>query len=92
MDPEHSIAFTTILQCSPQYLEPPIFLKDEVAQSCEDPIISQNVSEWMAVSKQVATGNRRRTLEDGADKMNSDDQEFLIAQEFRFASTSKLIL
>jgi hypothetical protein len=35
----------------------------------------QNVSEWMAVSKQVATGNRRRTLEDGADAMNSSDED-----------------
>jgi hypothetical protein len=75
MDPEHSIAFTTILQCAPQYEEPPTFLKEDVAQSCEDPIISQNVSELMAVTKQVATGNRRRTAENGADMMNSSDDD-----------------
>jgi hypothetical protein len=73
MDPEHSIAFTTILQCTPPYEVPPTFLKEDVAQSCEDPIISQHVSQWMAISKQVATGNRRGTAENGADKMNSSD-------------------
>jgi hypothetical protein len=75
LDAEHSIAFTTILQCAPEYEERPTLLKEDVAQACDDPIISQNVSEWMAVTKQVATGNRRRTIENGDNKMNSSDED-----------------
>jgi hypothetical protein len=33
------------------------------------------VQAWMVISKQVAVGNRRRVLENGADKMNWSDEE-----------------
>jgi hypothetical protein len=64
-----------ILRCAPEYEERPTFLKEDVAQVCEDEFIASNVSEWMAVSKQVATGNRRRALENGPDKANSSDED-----------------
>jgi hypothetical protein len=75
LDSEHAIAFAAILHSAPEYQEPPTFLKVDVAQACDDPIISQNVSEWMAVTKQVATGNPTRTLENGDDKMSSGDED-----------------
>jgi hypothetical protein len=34
----------------------------------------------MEAAKQVATGSRRRVLENGADKVNSDDEEYLNMQ------------
>jgi hypothetical protein len=40
-----------------------------------DPILAANVPEWLAKSKQVATGNRRRVLEDGDDVMSSSDED-----------------
>jgi hypothetical protein len=75
LDSEHAIAFAAILRCAPEYQEPPTFLKEDAAQVCEDQFIALNVFEWMAVSKQVANGNRRRTLENGDDKMSSGDED-----------------
>jgi hypothetical protein len=71
----HSVAYEIILQKSQEFANPPIFLNEENARSVDDPYIAQNVSEWMAVTKQLATGNRRCVLEDGADKMNSSDED-----------------
>jgi hypothetical protein len=38
-------------------------------------MLAANVPEWLAKSKQVATGNRRRVLEDGVDVMSSSDED-----------------
>jgi hypothetical protein len=40
-----------------------------------DPILAANVPEWLAKSKQVATGSRRCVLEDGLDVMSSSDED-----------------
>jgi hypothetical protein len=37
--------------------------------------MADKVPEWMNLASQVATGNRRRVLEDGPDKMNSHHEE-----------------
>jgi hypothetical protein len=71
----HSVAYTAILRSGQEFENPPIFLSEEKARAVDDPQIAENVSEWMATAKQVATGNRRRVLEDGADKEKSDDEE-----------------
>jgi hypothetical protein len=38
-------------------------------------MLAANVPEWLAKSRQVATGNRRRVLEDGDDVMSSSDED-----------------
>jgi hypothetical protein len=73
----HPIAYVTILHKSQEFENPPVFLNEDSAPSVDDPFITQNVSEWMEITKQVATGNRSRVLEDGADKMNSSDEDDL---------------
>jgi hypothetical protein len=53
-------------------------LKAEEQQATEangDPEKAERVPGWMNLATKVATGNRRRVLEDGPDKMNSDDDE-----------------
>jgi hypothetical protein len=40
-----------------------------------DQLLAANVPEWLAKSKQVAPGNRRRILEDGLDVMSSSDED-----------------
>jgi hypothetical protein len=40
-----------------------------------DPMLAVNVPEWLAKSKQVATGNRRRVLENGDDVMSQSDED-----------------
>jgi hypothetical protein len=46
-----------------------------LSQIVNHPEFAEKVPEWMATSKQVATGNRRRVLENGDDNMNSDDED-----------------
>jgi hypothetical protein len=50
-------------------------LKEDCEHIVRDEVWSEKVPEWMNLAAQVATGNRRRVLEDGPDKMNSDDEE-----------------
>jgi hypothetical protein len=71
----HPVAYEAILQASQSFENRPVFLKEASEQVVSDPFYSEKVPEWMAITKQVATGNRRRVLEDGVDKMNSDDEE-----------------
>jgi hypothetical protein len=71
----HPIVYETILREMQKFENRPIFLKEDSEEIMSDPYWSEKVPEWMAITKQVATGNRRRTLEDGPDKMNSDDEE-----------------
>jgi hypothetical protein len=49
----------------------------------EDPVLSTSVPEWLAKSRQVATGGRRRVLENGVDVLNSSDEddEKIVADE-----------
>jgi hypothetical protein len=77
VDPEdgHPIAYEAILRESAKFETPPLFVKEDSAFVTEDPVLSANVPEWLAKSRQVATGGRRRVLENGADVLNSSDEE-----------------
>jgi hypothetical protein len=76
-DPEdgHPIAYETILRESQKFETTPLFLREDCDTVTSDPMLVANVPEWLAKSRQVATGNRRRVLEDGADVMSSSDEE-----------------
>jgi hypothetical protein len=69
----HEVAYNVILQARQSFENPPIFLKEDSEQIVNDPVYAEKVPEWMAITKQVATGNRRRVLENGPDKEKSDD-------------------
>jgi hypothetical protein len=71
----HPIAYTAILQETQKFENPPIFVREDSEQVTSNPEIAEKVPGWMNLASQVATGNRRRVLEDGTDKMNSDDEE-----------------
>jgi hypothetical protein len=77
VDPEdgHPLAYNTILQESAKFELTPRFLNEASEQVTTDPFLSENVPEWMAKTKQIATGCRQRTLEDVPDVPNSDDEE-----------------
>jgi hypothetical protein len=73
----HPIAYTKILQADQSYENPPIFLREDSEQITSDPIMSEKVPGWMNIAAKVATGNRRRVLENGPDVMNSDEEDAL---------------
>jgi hypothetical protein len=77
VDPDdgHPIAYETILQESAKYKTPPLFVKEDSDYVTKDPLLSADVPEWLAKSRQVATGGRRRVLENGADVLNSSDED-----------------
>jgi hypothetical protein len=84
-DPEdgHPIAYETILRESAKFKIAPLFVMEDSAYVTEDPVLSASVPEWLAKSRQIATGGRRRVLEDGADVLNSSDEddEKMVADE-----------
>jgi hypothetical protein len=71
----HPIAYQAILQHSDGYEKPPVFLSENSEPVVSDPAMAIRVPEWMAASRQIAVGNRQRTLEDGDDKMDSSDED-----------------
>jgi hypothetical protein len=71
----HPIAYSAILQAVQSYERLLVFLKEDYDQITKDPTWSELVPIWMNTAAKVATGNRQRVLEDGPDKMNSDDDE-----------------
>jgi hypothetical protein len=71
----HPIAYTAILQAAQAFEKPPIFVKEDSEQVTGNPEMAEKVPEWMNLASQVATGSCRRVLEDGPDKINSDDEE-----------------
>jgi hypothetical protein len=75
LDDGHALAYATILQESAKFETTPVFLNEDSEPVTSDPFLSEKVPEWMAKTKQVATGCRRRTLENGPDVENSDDEE-----------------
>jgi hypothetical protein len=77
VDPEdgHPIAYEAILRESQKFETAPLFLREDCPLVLNDPLLAANVPEWLAKSKQVATGNRRRVLENGADVMSSSDED-----------------
>jgi hypothetical protein len=72
----HPIAYTK-LQESQKFERPPIFVREDSVQIVQDPVNAEKVPGWTNTAAQVATGNRRMVLEDGPDKMNSDDDDAL---------------
>jgi hypothetical protein len=71
----HPIAYEAILRETQKYEVTPLFLREDCDLIVKNPFLAANVPEWLAKSRQVATGNRRRVLEDGADVMSSSDEE-----------------
>jgi hypothetical protein len=71
----HPIACATILEQSQKFENPPMFWREDSEPITTDAVLSEKVPEMMAIAKQVATGNRKRVLEDGPDVLNSDDEE-----------------
>jgi hypothetical protein len=71
----HPIALNAILQESQKFDIPPTFLREDSEAAATDPRIAGRTPTWMALSRQVAVGNRRRVLENGDDKIDSDDQD-----------------
>jgi hypothetical protein len=55
----------------------PLFLREDNEQITKDPIMGEKVPGWMNTAAKVATGNRRRVLENGPDVMNSDEEDAL---------------
>jgi hypothetical protein len=43
--------------------------------------MSEKVPGWMNTAAKVATGNRRRVLENGPDVMNSDEEDAIKAEQ-----------
>jgi hypothetical protein len=77
VDPEdgHPMAYETILRDSAKYETTPLFLREDSNPVTSDPILAAKVPEWLAISRQVATGNRRRVLENGIDVADSSDED-----------------
>jgi hypothetical protein len=77
IDPEdgHPIALESILRESAKYKTPPMFVAEDSEYVIKDPLLAANVPEWLVKSRQVATGGRRRVLENGADVLSSSDEE-----------------
>jgi hypothetical protein len=71
----YPIAYAAILQAAQSHERPPLFLREDSEQITSDPAMAEKVPGWMNTAAQVATGNRRRVLEDGPDKMNSDEED-----------------
>jgi hypothetical protein len=76
VDPEdwHPMAYEVILRDSAKYETTPLFLREDSNPVTSDPILAAKVPEWLAISRQVATGNRRRVLENGIDQTDSSDE------------------
>jgi hypothetical protein len=71
----HPIAYFQILQAAQSYERPRLFLREDSEQITSDPAMAEKLPTWMCIAAQVATGNRRRVLEDGPDVMNSDEED-----------------
>jgi hypothetical protein len=63
----HPIAYATILQAVQSYERKPLFLREDYEQITSDPTWSVEVPRWLNTAARVATGSRRRVLENGPD-------------------------
>jgi hypothetical protein len=72
-----TIAYASILQASQSFENPPLFLREDCDQIISNPVWSVEVPKWMATAANVATGSRRRVLENGPDVMKSDEEDAL---------------
>jgi hypothetical protein len=71
----HPIAYTSILQAAQSCERKPLFLREDHEQITSNPSKSKEVSKWMNTAAKVATGSRRRVLENGPDVMMSEDED-----------------
>jgi hypothetical protein len=88
----HPIAYERVLTESQKYEHPPLSLREDSEQIVGDPVMSESVPKWLCMAERVATGNRRRVLEDGNDTWHSDDEakEELIPDEEPNAYTPEM--
>jgi hypothetical protein len=70
----HHIAYQKVLAASQSYERPPLFLSEDSDQITSDPVMAANVPNWMDMAERIATGSRRRVLENGPDTWGSDDE------------------
>jgi hypothetical protein len=71
----HPMAYEAILRESAKFEATPLFLREDSNPVVSDPVLSAVVPEWLAKARQVATGNRRRVLEDERDVPDSSDED-----------------
>jgi hypothetical protein len=50
-------------------------VREDSEVTSSDPFLAGKVPTWMAISQQVAVGNRRRTLKNGPDVMSSSEED-----------------
>jgi hypothetical protein len=72
---DHLELYSAILQASDSYERPPIFLREDCEDITSHQVWSIEVPKWLITAARVATGSRRRVLEDGPDTMNSEDED-----------------
>jgi hypothetical protein len=72
---DHSMLYSSILVESDKFENPPIFMTEDCDQLTANPMWASKIGEWMITAARVATGGRRRVLEDGPDVMRSDDED-----------------
>jgi hypothetical protein len=70
----HPIAYAQIIQESQKFENPPLFLGSDCDQIVSDPVWAAKVPEWLCTAERVATGRRKRVLQNGPDTWNSDDE------------------
>jgi hypothetical protein len=70
----HPIAYERVLRESQKFDNPPLFLREDSEQITSDPKMTESVPKWMCMAERVATGSRRRVLENGPDTWKSDDE------------------
>jgi hypothetical protein len=73
----HPIAYMAILQADQSFEKRPVFLKEDHEEITGDPVWSEEVPKWMNTASKVATGSRRRVLENGPDVMRSNEEDAL---------------
>jgi hypothetical protein len=71
----HAPLYDTILHEAQKYELTPKFIIENSEAIESDPLLAEKAQIWMAKAKQIATGSRQRTLEDGRDVVNSDDED-----------------
>jgi hypothetical protein len=89
----HPIAYAHLLQAAQSYEHPHVFLREDSEQITSKVDIAAKVPVWMNTAAQVATRNRKMVLEDGPDKMNSDNDDALYDEredELTGVSTSEM--
>jgi hypothetical protein len=72
---DHAELYAAILSKCAEFENPSIFMTENCDQLIANPVWATKIGEWMIMAARVATGGRRRVLEDGPDVMNSDDED-----------------